>query len=746
MNVRSHLLTLTVLCLSGACASAQPPQAVSASGPLGHAVTLRNRQIEIGIARTAQGFVLNKLRCLSPNRNFLKGDAAAPLWRLSLRPPTYLEKDQVSIDSAALCDLSVSTRHYRGGSEARLLWRGLSLPGEPHALDVAVAIRLDDGDSMSQWKIQVVNRSKVLGLWTVDFPLLSPLEVSPKATLATPLGWGVLTADPTHNAHYTAEYPSLFATMQFTALTDDGISLYVAPQDPAGYLKQLNWRSNAGLGYSLRNYPEDMGKPGKGYASPFPTVIGFAQGDWLDAAKVYRRWVTHRAPWAAGGSLEHSTRSPAWIKSNTVWLQSNGRGSNEPTDKLLSCLDLKRALSDVPIADQLYWWQQDWPGQKQFDEGYPDTFFHLGRPSVEPDAIRAVQAAGVRSVPYSNPNLVDARTAYWKGGGWRYAALPPEAAGRHAEWIADINRRAAAGEVVNVPMCPYMKARQDVVVQWATKMVGAFGFDGVYLDQVACTNATPCFDPSHGHPLGGGAYWVQGYRQMLGRVQKAIRKINPNAIMTTESAAEPFGVFDSYLRCNEDQGWMTPIWSAVYSGIYTSYGSYLYPEDTMGGAPYAAKFAQLFTYGGQLGWIGADLPAEPKAPWLAYLHELAMARLAAARWMGTGEYMRPPHIEGTQAVTGRWKLFASEYDVTWPAVLGSAFRADDGSVALAFTNFSGAPQSCNWSAMPSDLHLRPGTHRLRLLYQSAGCEWQASANLSGKLEMPPLSATVLLVE
>ena len=713
---------------------------------------LRNAQTALTFAQTDKGFVVAELKCLRPARSFLTDGPAGPMWRLALRPQSYDAAAEVVLDSTAPCHLEGATRGSGAGQCVELRWLGVDLPGESAALDVTVTVDLRPGAALSEWRIRVANRSRKLGLWTVDFPLLPDLTASKRGVLAVPLGWGTLQTDPVRTGSYTAEYPSLFATMQVTSLADRGACLYVSSHDPDGYVKRISWNARPDRGrveYFLRGYPEDMGKPGKDYASPYPVVIGCLRGDWLNAAKRYRQWVMAEAPWAPKEPLERNQGTPEWLKHTALWLQSNGTGSAAPTDSLLNCLDVRAAMPDVAIANQPYWWQQGWPGQAQFDEGYPDTFFNLGRGKDEMATLKRLRDAGIRMAPYTNPNLVEARTEYWKKGGWRWAALPAEQAGRKQAWLDDINRQAAAGKVVNVAMCPYAPERGDVVVEWAKKIVGEWSFDGVYLDQVGCINATMCFDPSHGHPLGGGKHWVQGYRRLLGRVQRAIRAINPDAILTTESACEPFGHFDAYLRCNEDQGWMTPIWSAVYGGLTQSYGSYLYGEDNLGGCKWAAKFAQLYTYGAQLGWLGAGPGVGEASPSLGYLHELARARTVAARWIAMGEYMRPPRVTGAEQVTGRWKLFASEYDVTWPAVLSAAFQAADGTVAITFTNYSTKPQQFNWQSRQTDLGLTSGKCEISTLYPPTSptpAAQQTGQRLSGSLRMEPLSVIVLQVK
>ena len=43
----------------------------------------------------------------------------------------------------------------------------------------------------------------------------------------------------------------------------------------------------------------------------------------------------------------------------------------------------------------------------------------------------------------------------------------------------------------------------------AERAVTELGVNGIYMDQ-ACTSLA-CYDPQHGHPVGGGIYWMQAF-------------------------------------------------------------------------------------------------------------------------------------------------------------------------------------------------------------------------------------------
>ena len=57
--------------------------------------------------------------------------------------------------------------------------------------------------------------------------------------------------------------------------------------------------------------------------------------------------------------------------------------------------------------------------------------------------------------------------------------------------------------------------------------------------QIGAAGAVLCYDKSHGHPLAGGHWWVDGYWKMLGPLQQKIAQVSPDKMLTTESNAEP---------------------------------------------------------------------------------------------------------------------------------------------------------------------------------------------------------------
>lgn len=185
-----------------------------------------------------------------------------------------------------------------------------------------------------------------------------------------------------------------------------------------------------------------------------------------------------------------------------------------------------------------------------------------------------------------------------------------------------------------------------------------FDTDGVYIDQIAAAGPKPCFDSSHGHPLGGGNHWVTGYANMLEKIQDIASK----KMILTESNAEPFmsGV-DIFLTLvgylsgdlpgtkNSDSV-MVPSFQSIYGGFVITMGAEFYRTDFDNPDVFAAKIAAQFVFGSILGWFSlggrTDVSGSMRLYELLmsptyddeifYLKRLALARRAARDFMVYG--------------------------------------------------------------------------------------------------------------
>ena len=74
-------------------------------------------------------------------------------------------------------------------------------------------------------------------------------------------------------------------------------------------------------------------------------------------------------------------------------------------------------------------------------------------------------------------------------------------------------------------MCPTTKLWQKKLDDLCDTMENEIGVNALYLDQISASMPAPCFDRTHGHPLGGGSHWTEGYRELMKTIrEKAVKR------------------------------------------------------------------------------------------------------------------------------------------------------------------------------------------------------------------------------
>jgi hypothetical protein len=585
------------------------------------------------------------------------------IWQIELRSRTG---DVFSLDNNAEC----KTSYTKSEGKLGLSWEGIDLPGEEDALDVRVEIELEKSSGLSYWSIKVENGSENWGIWTVDFPYITGIKAE-GAKLAYPQFLGRLVSLP-DSLPVKMIYPCSSATMQFSAVISGSKGLYLAAYDPQCYHKEFLYEE--GVSYRTRNFPEEMGLPGKDFILPYRAVVGSFDGDWIDAAKIYRSWAT-KQKWCSKGRLSERTDIPDWFRDISLWFVGG------PSDNMARLLD----FLDTSIAFHWYNWHEI-----PFDKFYPDYF-----PPKEgfADKVQELQKTGIRIMPYINARLWDTAAKSWESEKPEPYTTKDQNLEKYIEHWANQNHSV---------MCPYTEFWHKKVSEIVSTLVGKYRVDGVYLDQIASMSPVLCFDKSHGHTAGGGDYWVEGYRKLVEKTREDARKTNPDAILTTEDHAEPFlDLFDGFLTCNSVfvAPELIPLFNYVYSGYMIAFGRY-------NGKGFAMKNAQMFLWGTQLGWFGADVVSVDSAE-AQYLKELTHAFSAARKFLLLGEMLRPPRIEGDNPmVSDVWR--DGQKPVEMPAVGCTAWKAPDGTLGLVFTNCDVSPHSIRYELDLSDYGLSEG--------------------------------------
>lgn len=674
-------------------------------------VTVRTAATRFVFTSPAQGLLLRSLVDLGSGTEFLpQAGKGLSTWEVVLLSP---ERKLCAVQAGPGAKFAAA-RDKTGATVYRLSWPNLDVPHEPGALGVAVKIIVPPGSALSYWYINVSNRSKAWGIWQVRFPRLErlgPVGDPAEDLFLDPMIQGRLTPNPylgllkasyvrdtpVQTAGQNVHYPG-YASFQMCALYHpERAGLYYAAYDGKGYYKQFSFgpqEDGRSLDLYLQHSPEGQGLPGTGYVSPFPVVIGTFVGDWMTAAKMYRRWAVKQV-WCAGGTLERRADVPGWYKDLAVWefITANSYGQ----------MHYYRNMLGLPWANH---WNYLWKDASQGDRGSPDLFPPKGGEEQMREETAKLAKAGVYTVPYFLGSAVDVKSpqyAEWdmapvlvRGGESHYALDDPD---MPYIWIYSEDLKFAWP-------CPHLDFWPDKA-EAIVRRIMQLGVTGVYLDTTT-GNAYQCFSQGHGHTVGGGYYWAQGVRRYLKRLRRTVKEVNPQGIMTGENPCEVYlDLMDGFLLYVAQFPTSVPAFKAIYGDYIGTYGQFLSSPAKIGeDYPFMLPMGISFINGDQLGCTArTDYTMQPQgAADMAWLRRLAHFRVKVVnRYVGLGEMLRPPKIENAlPKVSGWWWPWPEQppwntRTVTRPAVIHSAWRASDGSLGLVFLNISEQPQQVAFS-------------------------------------------------
>jgi hypothetical protein len=646
-----------------AAADAKISQGVEA-GILDGFAYLRNKQAIYLWDKPENGAGLLQLYLRRSGKQLLAVDQSrARLWEIDTKTP---EGQARSFDNGQVpCEVSFAA----ADGEAKLTfdWR-------PPNMHVRVQARLTRGESVARLRMTIDTRGQTLGLQTVTFPIIAgitPLtgeEKQDKILLARHRGT-ILPSPLVSGEPIKYAYP-IEMNLQMGALLGDGMGLYVGEEDELANEKILSWTPDeaaTSLTCSLAHPVLGWGGDDlvTSYSSPGDVVIGPFQGDWFDAARIYRQWAI-TAPWCAKGLIHEREDYPQWLARLPYW--TNG------------------ALRDKEYVDQEYAKHEyfDFGEALVHDYFYTFGFLHHDRnPEYLPPRIGTVaykrlvkdlKKRGVRVIPYYIGWLWNMTTESYRVEEGEKSAMLGES--------GDILWTWAGGDDPQASMCPATQQWRDKVTSVSKDYIGKYGHSGVYYDYFA-NHCADCWNKNHGHPIGGGNYWSSSVHGLFEQVRSECRKIDPQLMLCCENVAEwCIDVIDSFYEAGPNSD--TPVMLAVYHGYMQIFSGGLTNKYT---PPYIGR---QWLMGCQNGWTHQEYAmATSDEPVLRrvgpYYKNLIKCRSEfALPYLGYGEMLRPPEIKGKLP-----SIPVTDYDTPYAvnAVEGSAWRASDGSVGIFFLNY-----------------------------------------------------------
>jgi len=712
-------------------------------------------------------------------------DAPRRLFRLTLLDCS--QREMAHLDANEATRLTWRRIRSRNGLSLRLHLDGFA----KSAAAVTVTITLRAGSPLSTWRLRVTGLEAGYSVHQLTCPVVSGLmragDAAPGECLVTPMhGEGFLFRDPypvvdrlplkagagpespaVGLGSFSGAYPGAMA-LQVLLYYHAVAGLYLATHDAGQHVKQFDVAApGPEAPYPVVSVTHAATEhPGADATWDYDTVLGVFHGDWYDGADLYRTWA--RQQWWCAKRLSQRDLAP--------WLRQ-GFGVFQMSNYHIPVLDLNHSLAEiaetvnglsaqagVPLASLIFNFEAGggWSGP-----------MGLLPPREGEDAFRAAMARLRRA---GNHGFV-----YIPGGTW-YVALkaykPPfdswpqferegrANAPRNAKGEVEISRWYEGWEVARV--CPGTEYFQQLTAEMA---LGCFelGCDVVQIDNFPCGNvAEPCYDPTHGHPLGSGPWRAQAWSRLLADLRQRAKTLNPDAALSTEGIAEGFipwlDLYDQRAGNMEYFGhWgpglpmgaeTIPLFGYVYSGYI---GAYLaaYPECSRPEVLYWTRCLGKALTQGVVPTGGKYLP-QPRGlnpATIGFFHTVVRAAQSCWKYLFFGEMLRPPAIR-VPMITASYVKFMLKGDrheadptqrhvVTDAAVQHSAWRAEDGSLAWIFANVAERPVRFAVELGPPDATKALWDITAKTAGRSRVMRRHVCLPQRTRLSMKPLSVTVI---
>jgi len=584
------------------------------------------------------------------------------------------------------CSYGSITKKANGDQVLILEWNDLRFWEEDSICSVKVTVELPQNDGVAKWRISVSNQSDYWGLWQVACPAVNGFPVAGKYDIAIPVTGSGGHLLKKWSGNLKARSPSGFFPMQFMSFNIGTNGVFFSSRDGESRAKDF-FVDSKNKKLSLIRYPENMGVTGSDLPGYYEVSFGPFQGGWLEAAYRYRRWALKQV-WTAKGPIsqrpdfpEIATNIGFWVRDTWVWdlspeeRKNTGdpttwrRDERDPHEMNLPFLNAMKVM-DVPIAFQWYGWHH-----VIFDNNYPHFLPPL---KGFKERVAELVDSGALIVPYINGLSADSKTYDWNEK-FDAHAIKDQAGGLHQHFYWD-----GAGRLT--PMCPNQNFWHYTINNVVDSIINVYGANGIYMDEISCNSHELCFNPDHRHPLGGGRYWADGYRNLYRKTLNIAHQSGKDVVITSESANE---IFYDLVTANLFTGWPTdyeiPMLEVVYSGYTLFYASRC--DFTRSDRLFNFCVGQGFIDGRQIGWMNFDLFRPEYRKKVEYMKNCAKYRLVTKKYLTFGRLWAPVYPENDVPLFEEEFRGGGMHKGKVPSAEARLWQAEDGNLAIFIANY-----------------------------------------------------------
>lgn len=601
---------------------------------------------------------------------------------------------------------------YVGSEYAELTIINSHLKG--YEIQTITTITIHHDDPYIEMRLSIENNEDYI-IENIFFPLIWGLgsigEESYDDTVFYPGGDGILLHDP---LSYLDDliitggfYPGDLSLQLLCHYDKDEAGLYFACYDINGSPKKINygpmeWDGIDHLATSFEFYIPS--EPSNDFIMDYNAVIGVFHGDWYEAAALYKQWAI-TTPFVEGGKIGEGKDTPDWFYDTSI-IQLVNR--DNPAIEVFSLSDIASITNEYATSTGLdtsvliIGWEQHgaWVGPYYYPPVEGESSFR--------QAINNLKQAGNHGFTYvsgtiwriTRGDIEYAEYELFNSTGLPWVALQKDQTPHFDIFYESLGWHSAR-------MCPMTDFWQDMVVENALESV-RLGCDIVQIDEFPIGAIYPCYNISHDHPIGYSAQIAYTYRYMLEQIRTQGRQINPLLIMSVEEPCEfylssldtyvsrdcaPEGLLYMYLvDAYGDDIEFIPFFSFIYHEYISSFGEGIGLDE--GYATYfynqmARAIGNIFVTGEILKVGGTPMETVDDGLFELFSRTANATITYAQPYLIHGYPLTPPSID-VPLIKIEWYNAIQQVSGTpihEPAVLNSAWRADDGRKGYVFVNW-----------------------------------------------------------
>ena len=650
--------------------------------------TISSGRISITMANSGNGIRITHIK--DNGTELLDTNANSSIFTLQI---TDLNTNSLQTISASTAWGNVNINST--GSSCEIVFQNPLNTNLPNTLTAKLYINTND--EKSSWDLGVTGLGSYASLEDIIFPQINILAQG-NDNFLYPLYSGRITKNPGSGIDYYDDASDPYddrvgiytrgwgTTMQFFSYYNANYGIYFGFHDSGASLKIFGVKNeNGGIKIQCTTPAANKSVAANDWNMPGHFELDLFNGDWYDAALIYKEWVSDSAKYWPANTPEHIARQHN-IGDIGVWLSSYISDTSSMS-VMQGYIQTSLNFFDFPVGVHIYKWNE-----YEYDHFYPNYFPERNGLDTLIANIQNNNDAVI--MPYINGRLWDtgiggndpgdsAAAIYFNSSGLADAAKQSNGSYYYSTFSS--NKFAT--------MCAAQPDWQDLMTEVAFHLTdsGRLGAHSIYIDMVGAASAAQCMDTTHNHSLGGGSFWSDGYRQMLKKIHDSIPY---GDFITVEGGCD-------YLADQVDafmvQGWQTdnqvPAWQAIYTGKVQLFGT-LTGASMYGDQRFYGRLSQAFTYGVQTGrqfiWLAIN-PSQTTDKLMAanYVKSLGRLRYKLRDFMSYGEMKRPIKVNGTipdiSYTVRDWGGCRCTHTITNPAIRSTVWQSDT-SVIVLFAN------------------------------------------------------------